>query len=80
MKTYQVKGLLQKNDWSLNPLVTIDSKVKITKILAIGTYDEYIDGYVLPGFQNAHSNAFQYVMSGLTEVNGYQSRKDDFWT
>ena len=80
MKTYQVKGLFQKNDWVLNPFVTIDSKGKITKISAIGTYDEYIDGYVLPGFQNAHSHAFQYVMSGLMEVHGSQSRKDDFWT
>ena len=30
MKTNQVKGLLQKNDWLLNPFVTIDSKGKIT--------------------------------------------------
>ena len=79
MKTYQVKGLLQQKDWLLNPYITIDSNGKITDISVIGTYDEYIDGYVLPGFQNAHSHAFQYVMSGLSEIHGYQSRKNDFW-
>lgn len=50
MRKYQVKGLSQQNDWLLNPFVTIYSKGKITNISAIGTYDEYIDGYVLTRF------------------------------
>ena len=79
MKTYQVKGILQQKDWLLNPFITIDSNGKITKIQSNGTSNEYIDGYLLPGFQNAHSHAFQYAMSGLAEIHTYRCRKDDFW-
>lgn len=38
-----------------------------------------VDGYVLPGFQNAHSHAFQYAMAGLAE-NHPSGTHDDFWT
>ena len=79
MKTYHLKGLLQQKGWLLDPFVTINSKGKITKIATSGISDEYINGYVIPGFQNAHSHAFQYAMSGLAEIHNYQSRKDDFW-
>lgn len=79
MKTYQVKGILQQKGWLLDSFVTIDSNGKITKIHPKGTSDEYIDGYLLPGFQNAHSHAFQYAMSGLAEIHTHRSRKDDFW-
>lgn len=79
MKTYQVKGILQQKGWLLDSFVTIDSNGKITKIDPKGTSDEYIDGYLLPGFQNAHSHAFQYAMSGLAEIHTHRSRKDDFW-
>ncbi len=38
-----------------------------------------VDGYALPGFQNAHSHAFQYAMAGLAE-NHAIGTKDDFWS
>jgi formimidoylglutamate deiminase len=38
-----------------------------------------VDGYAIPGFQNAHSHAFQYAMAGLAE-NHPKGTSDDFWT
>lgn len=38
-----------------------------------------INGYAIPGFQNAHSHAFQYAMAGLAE-NRPASALDDFWS
>lgn len=40
---------------------------------------EAIHGYVLPGFPNAHSHAFQYAMAGHAEVHP-AGVTDDFWT
>src|SRR5882724_5190325 len=40
---------------------------------------ETIDGFALPGFQNAHSHAFQYAMAGLAE-NHPRGTPDDFWS
>jgi len=40
---------------------------------------EAVDGFALPGFQNAHSHAFQYAMAGLAE-NHPSGTRDDFWT
>jgi formimidoylglutamate deiminase len=40
---------------------------------------EEINGYAIPGFQNAHSHAFQYAMAGLAE-NQPPGSVDDFWS
>jgi formimidoylglutamate deiminase len=40
---------------------------------------ENVEGFALPGFQNAHSHAFQYAMAGLAE-NHAMGTNDDFWT
>jgi formimidoylglutamate deiminase len=40
---------------------------------------ETINGYGVPGFQNAHSHAFQYAMAGLAE-NRPAAQQDDFWS
>ncbi len=39
-----------------------------------------INGYALPGFQNAHSHAFQYAMAGLAEIHPVIQRADNFWS
>jgi formimidoylglutamate deiminase len=44
------------------------------------TTTTHLKGYVLPGFQNGHSHAFQYAMAGLAEFLPGQSKQDDFWT
>ena len=42
--------------------------------------DENVAGWAIPGFQNAHSHAFQFAMAGLTEGLGPQDEADDFWS
>ena len=42
--------------------------------------DHKVEGWVVPGFQNAHSHAFQWAMAGLTEGLGPHDDFDDFWS
>ena len=62
--------------------VGVDDKGLITSLSATspeGVAIEAVDGFALPGFQNAHSHAFQYGMAGLAE-NHPTEIDDDFWT
>ena len=81
MKTYFFKGILQENGWVENTKITVGESGDIQ---AIETFDEAetsgeILGYALPGFQNAHSHAFQYAMAGLAERHDQSAQSDDFW-
>ncbi len=40
---------------------------------------EQVNGAALPGFQNAHSHAFQYGMAGMAEQHA-EGASDDFWS
>jgi len=44
-----------------------------------GSAVEFVNGFVLPGFQNAHSHAFQFAMVGLAEKHS-PGAVDDFWS
>ena len=78
MKSYRFKALLQNQNWIENATVSIDKAGKIISISQTEKADSiFIDGYALPGFQNAHSHAFQYAMAGLAENH---SGDDDFWS
>lgn len=82
MKTYQFKGLLQNEGWLENVQVSIDDNGIITAITTDETENtlvEKINGYAIPGFQNAHSHAFQYAMAGLAEKHNITGSQDDFW-
>lgn len=81
MKSYRFKTLLQNYGWLEDATVSLDKDGKIISI----SQDEnpaaiYIDGYALPGFQNAHSHAFQYAMAGLAERHSIGQEADDFWS
>jgi formimidoylglutamate deiminase len=83
MKTYRLKGLLQKEGWISPAYVTTSKKGKIKSIS--NSYDgndpiDNIDGYAIPGFQNAHSHSFQYAMAGLAEKHQVGKEADDFWS
>lgn len=74
-------ALLQKEGWLSQPTVGVDEK-GIIRYLSEQPLDgaiEDIEGFALPGFQNAHSHAFQYAMAGLAE-NHLGGTNDDFWT
>ncbi|MCJ7466203.1 MAG: formimidoylglutamate deiminase, partial [Maribacter sp.] len=82
MKVYHFKGLLQHTGWLKNASVTINLEGIITNISSFdptNTSLDIINGFALPGFQNAHSHAFQYAMAGLAEKHGVRGGQDDFW-
>ena len=76
MKSYRFKALLQNDFWLKDATVSIDDMGKISTISQNGA-GEFINGYALPAFQNAHSHAFQYAMAGLAENH---IGNDDFWS
>jgi formimidoylglutamate deiminase len=83
IKYFHFQSLLQKNNWLTPAFVGVDdrgtiqylSNEKPQQAIAV----EVVDGFALPGFQNAHSHAFQYAMAGLAE-NHAVGTDDDFWT
>ena len=81
MKYWKFKGLLQNEGWLENAIVTVDSKGIVQSISSELTDNtdsiESVDGYALPGYQNAHSHAFQYAMAGIAERH---EGNDDFWS
>ncbi len=83
MKAYKFDLLLQNNGWQENRFVTVDRHgviVDISTVKSLDTEVETVRGYCLPGFQNAHSHAFQYAMAGLAEIHPDPSKSDDFWS
>lgn len=82
MRTYHVKGALQNSGWLENVSISVNDSGKIAEIEPSVAYDqsmEKIEGFAIPGFQNAHSHAFQYAMAGLAENHQGATNPDDFW-
>ncbi len=83
MKTFQFKGLLQNNAWVSPAFVKVDENgtiVSIEETLSSDSMPIKLNAYALPGFQNAHSHAFQYAMAGLAERHEPSATADDFWS
>lgn len=79
---YRFPSLLQQSGWMSPAFVGVDDNGIITYLSQTapeGVAIEGVDGFALPGFQNAHSHAFQYGMAGLAE-NHPIGVDDDFWT
>lgn len=82
-RIFQFKALLQKTGWVDAACVEVDHRGMIQRIsqtpentsLAV----ESVNGFALPGFQNAHSHAFQYAMAGMAERHEADAM-DDFWS
>jgi len=83
MKYFSLKGLWQTNQWLMPAYVGVDEKGTIQHLSSEAPKEaiavEAIDGFALPGFQNAHSHAFQFAMAGMAEVHPV-GIDDDFWT
>jgi formiminoglutamate deiminase len=79
-QVFQIKKLLQKEGWQNNISISVDDAGKITAIEKDSALKPttIINDFVLPGFQNAHSHAFQYAMAGMAEVH-HSAIADDFW-
>ena len=75
-------GLLQKSGWISPAFVLLTAEGKVSAISSNPFPQEpveAIDGYAVPGFQNAHSHAFQYAMAGKAEQHP-AGIDDDFWS
>jgi formimidoylglutamate deiminase len=83
MKYFQFKGLLQNDGWLSPAYVGVNNDGTIQYLSDQAPIEplsiESIQGYALPGFQNAHSHAFQYAMAGLAEKHA-ENADDDFWS
>ncbi len=83
LRYFRFEGLLQREGWLSPAYVGVDHDGKIqylsNKPHPDGSAIESVIGYALPGFQNAHSHAFQYAMAGLAETHP-GSGQDDFWS
>lgn len=77
--TFRFKGILTSNGWLDNAVITTDEKGNISNITKAES-EEGCSGYAIPGFQNAHSHAFQYAMAGLAELHLGSGIPDDFWS
>lgn len=81
MKAYEFSGILTETGWMEPGFVVVNDQGEITFMDSTPPADhirmEKIPGFVIPGFQNAHSHAFQYAMAGLTERH---NSRDDFWS
>ena len=83
MKTYQFKGLLQKDKWLCPAYVRVDDDGVIESIsdtISIEALPVKMNVFAIPGFQNAHSHAFQYAMAGIAERHQVAAKADDFWS
>jgi formimidoylglutamate deiminase len=82
-KTYLFKSLLQTTGWISPAYVDVDHLGIIQRISTASSDDtfpvEVVNGFAVPGFQNAHSHAFQYAMAGMAEKHEVDT-VDDFWS
>lgn len=87
MKTlFRFEGLWTGIEWLAPCWVRVDAKGCIQTIsdTEIRPHSdevmESVYGYAIPGFQNAHSHAFQYAMAGHAEHLPQGAGSDDFWS
>lgn len=82
-KGFIFRKLLDKDGWVNDAHIDCDIDGKIVALKDSPSRDiqyDKIDGYLIPGFINAHSHAFQYAMAGLAEVHDQANLSDNFWT
>ena len=84
MRHFLFQFLLLKDKWLSPAYISIDNQ-GIVRYLSDKKPEEenfvieFVKGAVLPGFQNAHSHAFQYAMAGAAEQHA-EGATDDFWS
>ena len=80
MKTYKFDKLLTSEGWKQNIYVRVSDHGVIDSISEAPDGKDVISikKIGIPGFQNAHSHAFQYAMAGLAEGLVPGHKDDDF--
>lgn len=80
MGLIQVEYLWQAQGWLGPAWIKHDDSGKILEISSEkpdGSVDQVFSGAMIPAFVNAHSHAFQYLISGLAE--NHNPGTSDFW-
>ncbi len=77
---YRFKKLLTENGWLEDITLTTDESGILKSMDKDLAASDIRGDYALPGFQNAHSHAFQYAMAGLAENHSTALNADDFWS
>lgn len=80
-KIFHFKALRHAQGWMSPAYVSVDGRGIVQEISEVplqGADLESVNGFALPGFQNAHSHAFQYAMAGMAEKHEVNA-VDDFW-
>ena len=82
MKNYFFDKILMNDGWKSNVSIVTqpDGIIHSIKENQDRKIAHHVKGFALPGFQNAHSHAFQYAMAGLAEVHPTGQKADDFWS
>lgn len=80
METYHFKALLTDSGWKENVRIQTNTEGLIVQIEENSSPAGIELDFGLPGFQNAHSHAFQYAMAGLAEKHSTSETPDDFWS
>lgn len=78
-QTLYFSKLLSPNGWVQDAEVRLDHEGNILHIKG-NIPSSAAMGICIPGFQNAHSHAFQYAMAGLAEYQSAGDTPDDFWS
>ncbi|MBT3982795.1 MAG: formimidoylglutamate deiminase [Bacteriovoracaceae bacterium] len=80
MKVWKVDHLLLNKEWLSPAYIEVDDEGIVQKLSSTPIPEAVdLEGYLIPGFQNSHSHAFQYAFAGLTE-NLRDHSKDNFWS
>jgi len=77
---FGINKLLTEKGWMENITISTDQRGIITAMDQGISQPDITCNIVLPGFQNAHSHAFQYAMAGMAEIHVPSARRDDFWS
>lgn len=80
---FRFTGLYRRDGWMMPAYAGVDDTGVVRYLSEAppegGIAAETVQGYALAGFQNAHSHAFQYAMTGEAEIHP-AGIEDDFWT
>jgi len=80
MSIFKFNSILFENGWKKNIYITTDLEGKVVSIDNIKKDVDHIIDLAIPGFQNAHSHAFQYAMAGIAEFHPLEKQADNFWS
>ncbi len=80
MKWFYFQNMYSNGKWIGPTYLRLDINGKILSLQKTPPQEKFekVEGYLIPGFRNAHSHVFQYLMAGQTEF--LAKLGDDFWS